>query len=324
MVLIEIFYIIRTGLNMNLNHLHYFIVLAETQHYGRAAERLNISQPSLTYAISQLEEELGVSLFERKGRTIHLSRLGVEFLKYVKSSLSILESGQRALQEGAKSGGYINIGSIRTLATVLVPSLMKDFKALTPYPFTFHLTTMTGFSSSILKAVEEKTVDFGFTTTMGNPDIYETIAFTYSRFVAVAPDGHPLTKKRSAAIDEILDYPQILFSPRAGLRKSIDALFSNTDKTPRIAFETEEDDVVLGLVNSGFGVAVLPYEVLIESLSVKIIEIEGADTSRKAYLSRLKGIKLPQTAENFWSFSKEKLSSVNYIDRKDMSAAGEK
>lgn len=294
---------------MNLNHLRYFIVLAETQHYGKAAERLNISQPSLTYAISQLEEELSFSLFERKGRTIHLSRLGVEFQKCVKSSLSILESGTRALQEEAKNGGYINIGSIRALATVFVPSLMKDFKALTPYSFTFHLSTMTGFSTSILEAVKDKTVDFGFTTIPGDPDIYEAIPFTYSRFVAIAPEGHPLSKKKSATMDEILDYPQILFSREAGLRKSIDILFSGTEKIPRFAFETEEDAVVAGLVNSGFGVAVLPYEVLLESLSVKIIEIEGVDTSRKAYFSRLKGRKLPQTAENFWAFTKKKLST---------------
>ena len=79
-------------LNMNLLHLRYFAKLAQTLHYTRAAEHLCIAQPSLSHAISQLEQELGVQLFERKGRSSSLTSAGEQFLTYVNKSLAILDN----------------------------------------------------------------------------------------------------------------------------------------------------------------------------------------------------------------------------------------
>lgn len=83
---------------MNLYQLRYFSVLAGTQHYGKAAEKLCIAQPSLSQAISQLEQELGVQLFERKGRSSSLTSAGEQFLTYVNKSLAILDNGISAME----------------------------------------------------------------------------------------------------------------------------------------------------------------------------------------------------------------------------------
>ena len=88
---------------MNLDHLRYFVKLAEVRHYTRAAEQLCISQPSLSHAINQLESELGVPLFERSGRNTTLTRFGEEFLECAQRSLDALDVGMRfapALREG--------------------------------------------------------------------------------------------------------------------------------------------------------------------------------------------------------------------------------
>lgn len=76
---------------MNLRHLEFFITLAKTEHMAKAAELLDISQPSLSYAINSLEEELGAPLFERDGRNIKLTNYGKIYLKYAQSSLNILK-----------------------------------------------------------------------------------------------------------------------------------------------------------------------------------------------------------------------------------------
>ena len=76
---------------MNLNQLQYFKILAQEEHYTRAAQMLSITQPSLSHAIAQLEEELGTRLFEKKGRNIVLTRYGKLFLPYVEESLKVLE-----------------------------------------------------------------------------------------------------------------------------------------------------------------------------------------------------------------------------------------
>ena len=95
---------------MNLDHLRYFEVLAQLEHYGKAAEKLHISQPNLTYAVSQIEQELGAPLFEKAGRSIRLTRYGHEFLRVVKSSLDVLDSGTRTVREASQNGGLILAG----------------------------------------------------------------------------------------------------------------------------------------------------------------------------------------------------------------------
>ena len=90
---------------MNLNQLHYFAKLAEVEHYTKAAEELSISQPSLSHAISNLEKELQVPLFERHGRNVTMTKYGEMFLKYVQDSLHILNLGVERIQEAARIPG---------------------------------------------------------------------------------------------------------------------------------------------------------------------------------------------------------------------------
>ena len=91
---------------MNLNQLQYFKILAQEEHYTRAAQMLSITQPSLSHAIAQLEEELGTRLFEKKGRNIVLTRYGKLFLPYVEESLKVLGEGVQRTRElnGSKEG----------------------------------------------------------------------------------------------------------------------------------------------------------------------------------------------------------------------------
>lgn len=292
---------------MNLDHLRYFEVLAKTEHYGKAAELVNISQPSLTYAISQLEGELGVSLFEKKGRGICLTRYGEEFLKTVQSSLSLLDSGTRSVMEDGKSGRYILIGSIRTLGTTIVPTIMRAFSSSIGCPVKFQLHSETGFSSSILNAISDGKLDFGFTSIPGDPAVFETVPFKSSDFVVITPFSHPLGDRDKITLEDTLPYPQICLCEKAGLRKSIDSLFALIGASPIVAMETEEDEVVAGLVEAGFGIAVIPDDPLLRSLKVKILPITSPSPERTAYLSRRRGTRLPGTAESFWEYAKEYL-----------------
>ncbi len=100
---------------MNLNQLTYFVTLAQIENYTRAAKRLDITQPSLSHAISNLEKELQVPLFERHGRNVTMTKYGEMFLKYVQDSLHILNLGVERIQEAARiPGGSISIGYIHT------------------------------------------------------------------------------------------------------------------------------------------------------------------------------------------------------------------
>ena len=100
---------------MNLDHIRYFQAIAYYEHYGRAAQALHVSQPNLNYAVTQLENELGVPLFEKHGRGVQLTRYGRLFLQSVNESLRILDAGTRDLQEMGRGGGLVLLGGIRKL-----------------------------------------------------------------------------------------------------------------------------------------------------------------------------------------------------------------
>ena len=118
---------------MNLLHLYYFCKLAELQHYIRAAAELYISQPSLSGAIASLESELGISLFQKRGRNIYLTKYGKEFYGYVHEALQTLDTGIAIAKEHAgELSGTIEIGSISTIQSDYLPLVISAFREIYP------------------------------------------------------------------------------------------------------------------------------------------------------------------------------------------------
>ena len=112
---------------MNLYHLRYFVTLAHLEHYTKAAEILSITQPSLSHAISSLESELGVKLFEKDGRNVVLTKCGQAFLVDVEQALDMLDSSINKLQMTGFGEGRIDIVELRTLSSAVVPNFVKGF-----------------------------------------------------------------------------------------------------------------------------------------------------------------------------------------------------
>ena len=117
---------------MNLSQLYYFRKLAELQHYTKAAKELFITQPTLSGSISSLEQELGVSLFQKAGRNVELTKYGAEFLKYVNASLEQLDKGIAIMKgySGEGDGGVIDLGCIITLQTEFLPRLLNGYSSV--------------------------------------------------------------------------------------------------------------------------------------------------------------------------------------------------
>ena len=112
---------------MNLYHLRYFVTLAHLEHYTKAADVLAITQPSLSHAISSLEEELGVKLFEKNGRNVSLTKYGKSFLEDVEQTLNRLDSSVNGLQLAGKGEGQIDVAFLRTLGVDFMPKIIRSF-----------------------------------------------------------------------------------------------------------------------------------------------------------------------------------------------------
>lgn len=293
---------------MNLDHIRYFQAIAYYEHYGRAAQALHVSQPNLNYAVTQLENELGVPLFEKQGRGVQLTRYGRLFLQSVTQSLQILDAGTRNLQEMGQGGGLVLLGGIRKLAAQTVPELMQQFLAQPGSEHTrFELHTESSFTADLLKAVAEERLDMAFVSHPGDDAVFENVAFARSPFVIVTPPGHPLAQKSSVTLRETLPYPYVYFSKKGGLRRPIDELFRKIGAQPQIAYETEEDTVVAGMAAAGFGIAIVPDHPVLQCLNVAVIPLTDPDPGRTAYLCRKRGVLYPQAAERFFQFCKERL-----------------
>lgn len=257
---------------MNLLHLRYFVELAATQHYTRAAERLCITQPSLSHAMAQLETELGVPLFEKSGRGIVLTRFGRQFLACAQQTLGTLDAGTAELRRVGGGGGLIRLGLLRTLGVELVPGLAERFLRAHPdkdIRFTFQVDS----TGALIERLAARELDMVFASRP--PEKLRLTAETigHQDLVLIVPRSHPLAVRTSIDLAETIPYPQIFFSRDAGLRGIIDDMFKRTGMRPEIAYETQEDQVIAGLVAHGFGIAVVPYMQLLEQLELQIIQI---------------------------------------------------
>ena len=118
---------------MNLRQLEFFVILAQTEHMTQAAKETNTSQPNISHAMTMLEQEIGVRLFEKKGRNIQLTRHGRIFYEYVAPALVEIEKGQRKLQEMVDpDSGEIQFGFIFTMGAKAIKKLILNFSRETP------------------------------------------------------------------------------------------------------------------------------------------------------------------------------------------------
>lgn len=270
---------------MNLFHLRYFVQLAHTQHYTRAAEQLCITQPSLSHAITQLEAELGVPLFEKSGRNTRLTRYGEEFLVCAENTLATLDAGVESLQRVAKGEGLIRLGLLRTLGEDLIPRLTSEFLACHPRS-NIHFTFETGVTKDLLEGLTQGKYDLAFCSQPPEEMGLTAIPIAKQDLVLITPKNHPLAGRYSIDLRETLPYPMVYFAHGSGLRHIVDKLFQQIGETPQIAYETQEDRVIAGLVANGFGIAVVPFMELLMRLDVNIIQISAPTWERRFYMVR--------------------------------------
>lgn len=286
---------------MNLFHLRYFVKLAEIQHYTKAARELCITQPSLSHAIMQLENELGVPLFEKNKRAIVLTRFGEEFLDCARRTLETLDFGIHSLQRAARGEGEIRLGLLRILGREYIPRLASQF--LLEHPdreihFSFH----TGVTQELLDGLHTQKYDLIFCSKPVFDLNLTAVPLEKQDLVLITPRNHPLANVHTVNLEQILPYPQVYFSKGSGLRDVVDAMFSNIHRTPHIAFETEEDEVIAGLVAQGFGIAIVPYMDLLLKLNVKLIQISDLTVERNIYMVHDESVFMPPVVSAFREF----------------------
>ena len=256
---------------MTLLQLHYFQTLAHCLHYTHAAELLHISQPSLSYAIGELEKELGVKLFEKERRKITLTLYGQQFLPYAERSLDILKEGTDLLNQlASNSPQIIRLGYFHSVSASLIPSVIENFYHQNEESnIRFHFTEAPSYD--ILSLIRSGSLDMGFS--VHQADWAESVGVVRQPLYLAVPSRHPLAASGHVSFRDFAKEPMIMLERGSNLRAKMDHLFSQEKLIPNIVFEVRECNAALQYVGLGFGVSVLPQVPAMDSDKVSILPI---------------------------------------------------
>jgi DNA-binding transcriptional LysR family regulator len=242
----------------DLRRLRYFVAVAEELHFGRAARRLNVSQPPLSVQIRTLEREIGASLLVRTQRRVELTEAGRVLLEDARRLLSQAEAAvvhSRRAAEGAV--GRLTLGFVSTVDYSILPPLVRRFRQKHP-GIALKLLELTGDRQQALLQAGE--LDLGLSI-LPSPAAGLTMRPVFREpLIAAVPAIHPLAGRRRITLRALAREPFIQF-PRElapGLYDLAIAACQKADFTPHLAQEAIQMQTILGLVAAGLGVALVP------------------------------------------------------------------
>ena len=250
-----------------------FLALAQTLHFGRAAEQLHITQPPLTQAIQQLERQLGTLLFERTRRSVALTPAGAALVEPVRQLLR-QAAGLRARARDAATGGFgrVRLGFISTVGFGPLPLWLRAFREREPG---IAIELMEATSDVQLKAFERGEIDVGFMLhapglapvapqpASGAPLRLQRLSLGVEPLVLALPDEAAWATARRLRPADVLAQPLVIFprSATPSLYDAVLAFYHRHGATPVIAQQATQMQTIVNLVSAGLGIALVPQAV---------------------------------------------------------------
>ncbi|MBF6126967.1 LysR family transcriptional regulator [Nocardia brasiliensis] len=238
--------------------LEWFITLAELERVGAAAERLHLTQPTLSRMLGRLERRLGVELFDRRGKRIVLNEFGRIYYEQARRAQSELDTAAKSIADlNSPANGVVRLSFLHSFGGWLVPQLVGEFRRGSAR-ITFALRQ--GPAEMVNDDVLSGTSDLGIVSPRPTMSGIGWRGLLRQRLALAVPADHRLVGRRQVRLDEVSDEDFITMHPGFGMRRIVDQLSAAADLRPRISFEASDLVTVAGLVAAGLGVGVLPEE----------------------------------------------------------------
>ncbi|MDC7683698.1 LysR family transcriptional regulator [Asticcacaulis sp. BYS171W] len=231
--------------------LRYFLAVVETGSFTKAAAACLITQPSLSAGIKRLEEQLGVTLFERNNKRVFLTSAGARFLPRAKT---ILHECNLAMAEVAASAQarVLRLGVLQTLPSAWVSNLLKGFAA-TGADVRFDL--FDGTEQELQNRFDERGIDYALS--IRRVEDGASVPLYDEGYVLAVADTHPLAGKASVRGEYLADQPMIVRS-RCEVLSETSRYFTDRNVRPPLAYRTANDERALSMVAAGIGATVMP------------------------------------------------------------------
>lgn len=242
---------------MELRHLRYFVVVAEELHFGRAAEKLSISQPPLSQQIQMLETEIGAKLFYRTSRSVTLTDAGKVFLTDAKRIISDTQQAALDARRAAKGElGRLGIGFVASATYDILPDILSKYRLKYP-DVALELYEMNAAQQA--PSLRDHKIDIAFARPDVAADDLITETVVVEELLAAVPDSFIKHGDR-LSLQELADELFILYprDPKPSYADYIIGICESSGFTPRISQETQQMQTALSLVSAGLGITLVP------------------------------------------------------------------
>ncbi|WP_091484667.1 LysR family transcriptional regulator [Gracilibacillus orientalis] len=238
---------------MELLQLHYFRTVARLEHMTKAAQEIRIAQPALSKTIARLEEDLGVPLFERKGRNIKLNAFGKVFLKKAEIALGILEEGRKEIEDLA--GMEQRRVNISTTTHKCFSDLIGSFIDMHP---DIKLQISQATTQEKVTQLRNGDIDFCITFPPLKEDGIKGNSFLTEKILLAVPPKHRFANRKSINLNELANDSFINIKEGNPFREMTDSFCKEAGFTPNIVCEVDELSAISHFIRTGIGVAFLP------------------------------------------------------------------
>jgi DNA-binding transcriptional LysR family regulator len=244
---------------LDLGQVRCFVAAATELNFRRAAALLNMTQPPLSRQIHLLEDNLGVKLFERIGRTVKLTTEGRVFLADASRLLNLAEQAESTVRRASKgTTGRVRLGFTGAAGYELIPELLLAAKQALP---DIDVVLLEVVSVAQIEAFAANAIDIGFMRPLPSRQQLEFLLVDKEPLIVALPAGHALCTHRKIELAQLHDQPFIMHSPTHGkyFYERIMGMLTTAEVKPNFTQYIDQTPTILSLVRAGLGISILPF-----------------------------------------------------------------
>lgn len=252
---------------MDLYQIRYFLAVVDTGSFSRAAERVFVSQPTLSAGIKKLEQELGQQLLNRSTRQISLSDAGNRFLPRARTIIHECNAARLELSTNA-SERRLQIGILRSVPQGRLASLLGDYSAAHP---DIQVFIKEGTVDQVAQWLDEGRIDTAITVVGPGSDRQKYDLLYRWRYMLAAPESHPFSSRASVPIKS-LDRLAFIHRTHSESGSELTRTFASLGVNPRIVYRTDQDEKAMAYVAAGIGLCMVPDYLIAPNVALVPVE----------------------------------------------------
>lgn len=263
---------------MELRHLRYFSALAGSLNFTRAAERLHVTQSTLSHQIKQLEDELGTRLVDRTGKRVALTEAGEAFLHHATLALQEIDRGLGALREDSQeSTGELRIGSTPTFNMSFIPDCIAGFHKRYPR---YRVVVEELAADVIASRLQQGLLDLGIAYRPALPGSLQFESLYNEEMVLAVSESHPLARRKRVRMVELHRLPMVMLPASFATRQMLDECLRSCGAEPHVVVEMNALAPIMGLVAKTQLASIIAANAVPTDAGVRLVRLESPTPSR--------------------------------------------